>query len=100
MNDDFKIQKIKEKKSFNVNVISENDKELKFSMSEILTIFVTIGITIGFVYNYFYYNISSKINIFDYIEVYDFIFSWVSNPFLVKMIVAFFYRIFNNSICK
>lgn len=45
------------------------------------------GILIGFIYNYFLYNVAFDIDIFNYIEITDLIFSWISTVSLLLIIL-------------
>lgn len=76
---------------FTVDVKEKEVKESDVTIFD-LKIFSRLfiyAIIIGFFYNLTYYNYGFKIDIFNYIEVNDLIFSWISNSKILTIIICF-----------
>lgn len=83
----------------------ENEKSNLLKL-EIYGRLLIYGLIIGFIYNYTYYNIFYKFNIFDFLQPNDLLFSWFGSDKLVQMmffflflyIIAAYYNKFNKKI--
>jgi outer membrane protein OmpA-like peptidoglycan-associated protein len=54
---------------------------------EIVSLVLGYGIFVGYIYNYFQFNIGLDFNIFDYVNANDMIFSWITDPYLITFLL-------------
>lgn len=76
---------------FTVDVKEKNTKESDVTIFDlkIFSRLITYAFIIGFFYNITYYNYGFQIDIFNYLEVNDLIFSWISNSKILTIIICF-----------